>query len=153
MTTNGRVVAARAIGGHGRREARDICSSASVDALDVSAIQWRCGAAKDGCAACVPPFLVRSQSCERGTLWLGWATYGIVLGFTSMPCMVIPIRWVDFTVTPSNYFTRTAGHCPTLPSVHLTVSDTNLNNDFDGKGTTLWAQPTCAAVGGGAPPR
>ena len=53
---------------------------------------------------------------------------------------------VDFTVTPSNY--QNSGPDSHLAVSVLTLSDSNLNNDFDGKGMTLWAT-TDMCLGGG----
>lgn len=143
----GGVVAARAIEVT-EAEARDICSKGfPVDVLDVSAIQRVAERRK----TVVQPvsYLPGAFSIMRTwNLWLGWATYGTFWVPASMP-YGHTYQVVDFTVTPSNY--QNSGALSHLAVSALTVSDTNLNNDFDGKGMTLWAQPnSCAAVGGRA---
>ena len=70
-------------------------------------------------------------------LWRSWETYGNFWVPAALP-YGHTYQVVDFTVTPSSNY-QNSGDYSHLAVSALTVSNSNLNNDFDGKGMTLWA--------------
>lgn len=124
-------------------EALDLCRQGfPVDVLDLS----RVPRATDGGQKTVVQPVANLPSDFTITriwnLWQGWATYGNFWVPAALPSGHT-YQVVDFTVTPSTNYQNSGSKSHLAVSV-LTVSDSNLNSDFDGKGLTLFATARCA---------
>lgn len=124
-------------------EVLDLCRQGfSVDVLDLSRIPRAIDGGQKTVVQPVASLPSGFTIARTWNLWQGWATYGSFWVPAALPSGHT-YQVVDFTVTPSANYENSGPYSHLAVSV-LTVSDSNLNNDFDGKGLALFATGRCA---------